>query len=179
MSASVTVSLAYPPSANRLWRSVRGHVVRSAEYAAWLAAASWTVKMAVTKTFDRKGVPGPYGLYVQVCPPDNRARDLDNLLKPISDALVHGGAVIDDKLCQMIEIAWKPDLWPAVSVTVMETKLRIPAAVKPSRRRKSESSPSRTGVEAEDASSGRHLFAAPVRPGPSRRQSDKGAKNGN
>jgi crossover junction endodeoxyribonuclease RusA len=148
MSASVNVNLAYPPSANRLWRSVRGRVIRSAEYDGWLTSASWAVKEAVKKTYDRKGIPGPYGLYVQVCPPDRRRRDIDNLIKPISDSLVHGGAVVDDGLCQVIQIEWAAEAKPGVSVTVMETKLRIPLAVKPLRRRKSESSPSRTGVRA-------------------------------
>lgn len=135
MSASVTVTLAYPPSANRLWRSVRGRVIRSAEYDTWLATAAWAVKEAVRKTYDRKGIPGPYGLYVQVCPPDRRRRDIDNLLKPISDSLVHGGAVVDDRLCQVIQIEWAAEAKPGVSVSVMETKLRIPIAVKQPRRR--------------------------------------------
>lgn len=124
MSASVTVTLAYPPSANRLWRQARGRVIRSADYEAWLKAASWEVRAAVAKTFDRKGVPGPYALYVLVCPPDRRARDIDNLLKPLSDALAKGGAVVNDCHCQRIEIEWSPAV-TGVEATVMETKRRI------------------------------------------------------
>lgn len=130
MSASVSVDLAYPPSANRLWRSVRGRVIRSPEYETWLNSAAWEVKQAVGKTYDRTGIPGPYGLCVIVCPPDRRARDLDNLVKPINDALVKGGAVVDDKFCQELEMEWMPNLGPGVYVTVMTTKLRIPVAVK-------------------------------------------------
>lgn len=124
MSSSVTVSLPYPPSANRLWRQVRGRVIRSAQYETWLNAAMWEVKYAVSRTYDRKGVAGPYALTVLVCPPDRRERDIDNLLKPISDALAKGGAVQNDRLCQRIEAEWDP-LVKGVQATVMETRKRV------------------------------------------------------
>lgn len=124
MSSSVTVTLPYPPSANQLWRSVRGRVVRSAAYASWLNVASWEVKLAVARTFDKQGVAGPYALTVLVCPPDRRPRDIDNLLKAISDALAKGGAIKNDSLCQRIEAEWDGAV-TGVQATVMETKRRI------------------------------------------------------
>lgn len=38
------LSLAYPPSTNRLWRNVRGRTVLSAEAIAWKHAAAWQAR---------------------------------------------------------------------------------------------------------------------------------------
>jgi crossover junction endodeoxyribonuclease RusA len=38
--------------------------------------------------------------------PDKRKRDIDNLLKPISDLLKSIGAIEDDYLCEMISARW-------------------------------------------------------------------------
>lgn len=134
MAAALTVRLPYPPSANRLWRNVRGRTIRSPEYDAWLEAAAWEVARIVSMQHDRKGVAGPYGLTVRVCPPDRRHRDLDNLIKPLSDALAKGGAVENDRFCQRIEIEWCPDA-KGVVATVMETARRLPEARRRERER--------------------------------------------
>jgi crossover junction endodeoxyribonuclease RusA len=127
VSVALSVTLPYPPSVNRLWRQVRKSVIRSPRYDAWLNSASWAVRERVLKTGDRKGVSGPYALYVRICPPDRRARDLDNTLKALSDALKTGGAIDGDHLCQYIEAQWDPSVEGA-QVSVLETKLRMPAA---------------------------------------------------
>jgi crossover junction endodeoxyribonuclease RusA len=134
MSAAVSIILAYPPSANRLWRKAGSNIIRSDEYSQWLNLASWVVRGAVLKTGDRKGVLGPYALYVRLCPPDRRARDLDNTLKALSDALKTGGAIEGDHLCQYLEAQWDPSVEGA-NVCVMETQFRIPPSVKAKRRR--------------------------------------------
>jgi crossover junction endodeoxyribonuclease RusA len=127
MSYDLSVTLPFPPSVNRLWRQVRKSVIRSPEYESWLNTASWLVREAVLKTGDRKGVSGPYALYVRLCPPDRRARDLDNTLKALSDALKAGGAIEGDHLCQRIDAEWDSNVKDA-HVLVLETKLRIPPA---------------------------------------------------
>jgi crossover junction endodeoxyribonuclease RusA len=132
VSAALSVTLPYPPSVNRLWRQARKRVIRSTQYESWLNAASWFVRDAVLKTGDRKGVSGPYALYVRLCPPDKRARDLDNTLKAISDALKEGAAIEGDHLCQYIEAQWDPSVEGA-QVSVLETQMRMPAV--PAKRR--------------------------------------------
>ena len=47
-----------------------------------------------------------YKLSLHVVRPDRRRRDLDNLFKAISDALVLAGAIADDSLCGWIEARW-------------------------------------------------------------------------
>jgi len=127
MSESVTVTLPYPPSANRLWRNVGGKTLKSEPYREWIDSAAWIVKLACKKTYDGKGVRGPYGLTILVNPPDRRKRDIDNLAKPLSDALKAGGAIEDDHLCQELRMVLSPDV-NGVELTVMSTTFRIPAA---------------------------------------------------
>jgi len=54
-------------------------------------------------------VIGPYELTVRVSRPDERKRDLDNLLKPISDLLCSIGVIEDDSLCRRILAEWITD----------------------------------------------------------------------
>ena len=141
MSASVSVTLPYPPSTNSLWRQVRHGVIRSEKYQAWLNEATWLVKAAVMALPGKKGVPGPYALTVRLCPPDRRLRDLDNVLKALSDALKHGGAIDGDHLCQRIDAAWDDSVEGAFCC-VMSTILKIPApAAKAKRVRKPKPAP--------------------------------------
>lgn len=104
------VFLPYPPSANDRLTVRKGGkgFVNTDRYRAWKSEAAWVVAMAAR---DQGSVPGHYTLDVVVMRPRlRRTRDLDNLLKAISDALKDGGAIEDDSLCQMIRIAWgQPD----------------------------------------------------------------------
>lgn len=46
----------------------------------------------------------PVSLELAVRPPDNRRRDLDNLLKGLQDALVHAGLLADDSLIRRLSV---------------------------------------------------------------------------
>ncbi|MBB5040824.1 RusA family crossover junction endodeoxyribonuclease [Shinella fusca] len=105
-----------PPSANAM-RShfYDGEKVRSTKskpYAAWKKATAWEIASA------RHGkVDGPYRLYIAVQRDwrTKRARDLDNLIKPVSDALVAAGVVADDSLAEEVRAKWADNLGgPAV-----------------------------------------------------------------
>lgn len=109
-----------PPSANAM-RShfYDGEKVRSSKskpYAAWKKAAAWEIASA------RPGrVNGPYRLYIAVQRNwrTKRARDIDNIIKPVSDALVAAGVVIDDSLAEEVSAKWADDLGgPAVIATL-------------------------------------------------------------
>lgn len=113
----IIVTLPYPPSANRMWRHVGKKVLRSAEYERWRKECQ-TIIRAETRG---QCVAGPYAMTLQVGRPDRRRRDIDNLLKPVSDVMVLAGAVEDDCNCQQIEAAWKSSV-TGVHVTIMETK---------------------------------------------------------
>ena len=93
--------LPYPPSANNLWRSARGRTYRSRTYTDWLLEAGLLAKQCL-----KEPIKGPYKLSITAARPDKRKRDLDNLLKPISDLLTSIGAIEDDHLCEMLTARW-------------------------------------------------------------------------
>lgn len=123
--AVVRIELAdMPPSANSLRKSfVRNGKVVSAKtdaYSAWREAAIWEIAS------QRAGrIGGPYSLSIAVQRHwrSKRARDIDNIIKPVSDALVKAGIVRDDSLAESVSARWAGDLGgPAVVVIVQEAQ---------------------------------------------------------
>lgn len=119
--ARITFS-AMPPSANGLRKSFvkNGKVLsaKSDEYTAWREAALWEIKAQRVGRID-----GPYSLSIaaQRHWRSKRARDIDNIIKPVSDALVKAGVVRDDSLAESVSARWADDLGgPAVVVIVQE-----------------------------------------------------------
>ncbi|WP_165909521.1 RusA family crossover junction endodeoxyribonuclease, partial [Shinella sp. JR1-6] len=88
-----------PPSTNGLRKSFvkDGKVVsaKTDKYSAWRTAAMWEIAGQRAGTIE-----GPYSLSIaaQRNWRSKRARDIDNIIKPISDALVKAGVVQDDSL---------------------------------------------------------------------------------
>ncbi|MEI4989888.1 RusA family crossover junction endodeoxyribonuclease [Aeromonas caviae] len=117
---SWTVTLPWPPSTNRIWRNVavsgkprtllsqEGRVYRKAAADACLAA-----KLA------GKQIPGRLALRLVVQAPDRRARDLDNTVKAVQDALTHAGVWLDDSQIDRLLVERGPVVKGGmVSVTV-------------------------------------------------------------
>ena len=96
----IFVTLTYPPSANRLWRNVKGKTLKSAEYRAWVTANSYLEKRP------QEPIPGPYELTLRAYAPDKRRRDLGNLEKATSDFLQTVGFVTDDCNARKITLEW-------------------------------------------------------------------------
>jgi Holliday junction resolvase RusA-like endonuclease len=114
----------YPPSANRLWRAVPGKgVLKSGHYRAWLAEA-----LALLRAQRPGLVPGSYRLTIIATRPDLRARDLDNLAKPISDALKQAGVIEDDSKAASILLQWSESL----PVKGGQIRIVVEAAERPS-----------------------------------------------
>lgn len=127
MSDFILITLSdMPPSANGLRKSfIQGSKVVSAKsekYAAWRNAAVWEIAA------QRRGrVEGPYCLDIRVHRHwrSKRARDIDNVIKPISDALVKAGTVEDDSLAERVSAEWADDLDAETPVVMIIT--RVPA----------------------------------------------------
>ena len=117
---SWTVTLPWPPSTNRIWRNVavsgkprtllsqEGRVYRKAAADACLVA-----KLA------GKQIPDRVALRLLVQAPDRRARDLDNTVKAVQDALTHAGVWLDDSQIDRLLVERGPVVKGGmVSVTV-------------------------------------------------------------
>lgn len=94
------IHLPWPPSVNSIWRQYRGRTILSKKGRAFFAGAAPMAAQSGVK------VSGPYRLHITATRPDKRRRDIGNLEKVISDALVKGGVVDDDCLCVSITIQW-------------------------------------------------------------------------
>lgn len=116
IQVAVHLTLPYPPSANRLWRYVGGRAIKSADYRRWLEEAAWRV---VEQKPQR--LRGRYCLSIHACPPDHRRRDVDNLIKPLSDALAQAGVVADDCLAQSVFAEWAGEPVKGGSIRIVLT----------------------------------------------------------
>lgn len=94
--------LPYPPSVNTAFRNkAGGGRVRTKGYNAWRREA----QAEILRQRPPK-VRGCYRLTIEATRPDNRKRDIDNLIKPVSDILVLGGIIEDDSLCLEVTARW-------------------------------------------------------------------------
>jgi len=110
---AITLTLTYPPSANRLWRNYRGVTCKSDEYKAWLS-----LNAGLCSAYWNRKLDGPYRLTILATPPDRRARDLDNLAKPCGDFLQSIGLVTNDKHMRELSMAWSDGPGAGVTCTV-------------------------------------------------------------
>lgn len=112
------VELPFPPSVNHYWRMWRGRMVISEEGRAYQKTVATLLRAKGVKP-----MTGKLAVAIEVFPPDQRRRDLDNLLKAIGDSLQHGGAFPDDS-----QIVWllieKAQVVPNGKVMVRITERR-------------------------------------------------------
>lgn len=114
------ISLPWPPSVNRYWRSAMGRVLISAEgreYRRNVAACCLVQGV--------RGTAGPLAVSIVAHAPDGRRRDLDNLLKAPLDALTHAGAWKDDSQISDLRIMWGEPSKPGrleITITEMDKK---------------------------------------------------------
>lgn len=100
----IEIEIERPPSVNRLWRASKGGTVyRSPAYVVWRKQAAWEIIAQAKKN----KIKGPFKLEMTVQRPDQRKRDLDNLLKAVLDALQDAGTIDSDSDCQWIVARWE------------------------------------------------------------------------
>jgi Holliday junction resolvase RusA-like endonuclease len=85
------VELPYPPSINHYWRRVGPKTLISREGRRFRQRV-----VGILGRLQVEALAGPLAVEVEIHPPDNRRRDIDNLQKALLDALQHGGAYADD-----------------------------------------------------------------------------------
>jgi len=112
MKIELTMDL--PPSVNRLWRvGPNKKFYRAPEYQEWRKLTMW--QLSVQAKFVM--IDQPYKLTIRAVKPDKRKRDLDNIIKALSDILESAAIIKNDSLAQHIDIAWVEE-GPACSVTI-------------------------------------------------------------
>lgn len=97
----IELVLPYPTSANDLWERTRTGMRKSDSYKKWLRDAGY-----LANAQHQRRIQGPYKLSLQAVRPDNKCRDIDNLIKGCSDLLVSIHLVDDDSLCEMVSARW-------------------------------------------------------------------------
>lgn len=101
----VYVRLPLPPTLNHLRTPVRGRLITSPEYRAWIATAG--AELLIQRP---NRIEGRVGIAIHVAPPKtNRRRDLDNVgFKAILDLLVTHGVIEgdDSRYVRHLEASW-------------------------------------------------------------------------
>lgn len=98
---AITLVLPWPPSVNRLWRSVQGRAILSREGRAYRQQVALVVREQ-----EKSVAPlvGRLAVEIDLYPPDRRRRDIDNLSKALLDGLTHAGVWLDDSLIDVLTL---------------------------------------------------------------------------
>jgi crossover junction endodeoxyribonuclease RusA len=95
-----SLRLPWPPSINHYWiRQPKGFRI-SPEGIAFR-------KIVAIRYRPHGKFLGPVGVTVSLCQPSKHRRDLDNLAKPLLDALTHAGAWEDDSQVHDLRLFWE------------------------------------------------------------------------
>jgi len=116
----IRLSLPYPVSVNAMYANAAGKGrVKTERYKTWINAAGWNVRAARPVK-----VAGPYTLEITLFQSDRRKRDIDNVVKPISDLLVEHQLVEDDSLCTRLVVQRIPSdtQWAEVTVKAQQAE---------------------------------------------------------
>lgn len=96
----IKLTLPWPPSVNRYWRSVNGRVLIAAAGRKYRTDVGLIVMLGSRETMGA----APVSVTIDAWYPDMRKRDLDNTLKAPLDALTGAGVWFDDSQIEQILI---------------------------------------------------------------------------
>ena len=99
------VELPFPPSVNTYWRIFQNRMIISKSGREYRKAVQDCIMLQKAN----KHLGGNISIVIEAFRPDNRIRDLDNLLKASLDGLVHSGVIMDDSQIQDLRIFWAKD----------------------------------------------------------------------
>lgn len=124
------IHLPYPPSVNRLYRSINGRSI--------LSRVGREYYRNVVPIAEATGinVRGPYVLIIRAHRPDKRRRDVGNLEKIVSDTLSKAGVIEDDSHAQAILSSWSDcpvqlacTIQHGANIPVLHVELGAPNAI--------------------------------------------------
>jgi len=99
----IELHLPLPPSKNALRKRTKTGIARSQRYEDWLFDAGF---MALAQRRGQGEIPGRYKLSIDAVRPDDKRRDLGNLLEATEDLLTSVRIIQDDSLSEMISMRW-------------------------------------------------------------------------
>lgn len=104
--SDVELYLPYPPTVNNYYVKTQRNVMISQKGRLFRDKVAAAVAEQCGSGFSlaQAGVSAPYSARYIFFPPDKRKRDLDNLLKPLLDALTQCGFWDDDSLINQIHV---------------------------------------------------------------------------
>jgi crossover junction endodeoxyribonuclease RusA len=109
----VNLTLPWPPSANRYWRNVNGRTLVSKEARVYKS----TVKK-LSLLSEKTCMSGKLSLTIHAYCPDKRKRDIDNLIKIVTDSLQEAGYFENDCQIDKLYIERMPIIMPKGSLYV-------------------------------------------------------------
>lgn len=92
----MNIKLPYPPSANKYYRNVGNKTLISSAGRDYRKRVNAVVTECMLRTGQRT-YKGRLSVYLGMVAPDRRRRDIDNIQKPLLDALQHARVFEDDE----------------------------------------------------------------------------------
>lgn len=99
----LTLTLPWPPSVNRLWRSYQGRQILAAAARRYRRDSRHLVSDAMRESA-LVTLTVPLEIAIDLHPPTRQRYDADNRIKAILDLLQHAGLVADDAQFQRITV---------------------------------------------------------------------------
>jgi Holliday junction resolvase RusA-like endonuclease len=116
LNAPICFDLAkLPPSSNNLFATFGKRRILAPRYRDWRVAAGWEVRKQI-KSADM--IDGPFAFNVSFVRPNQRARDLDNMLKALLDLSKELSFIRDDSDTAELHARWITK-GPAVRVQII------------------------------------------------------------
>jgi crossover junction endodeoxyribonuclease RusA len=112
----IELTFPWPPSVNKYWRTFQGRMIISAEGRSYRKAVADQVLIQS----GAKHYTGKLCVVIEAFRPDNRRRDLDNLLKAVLDGCTHAGVWEDDSNIVDLRIYWAESIGGMLKVKVSE-----------------------------------------------------------
>jgi len=109
-----TLILPWPPSVNTYWRTFKGRMLLSKRGREYRDAVCEQVAEQVVEKFGQSRIE----VSIEAYRPDNRRRDLDNILKSVLDSLAHAGVYDDDSQIHRLTVYWGPHIGGYVNVRI-------------------------------------------------------------
>lgn len=111
----VEITLPWPPSLNTYWRTFQGRMILSEKGRIYRQSV---MEQCLLQRVDM--LTGPIKMEIVAFRPDNRKRDLDNLLKAVLDGMAKALIYEDDSQIRDLRILWGDTIGGMLKVKIEE-----------------------------------------------------------